>query len=312
MSAPADARSERRLSARTRLLGVLRVAVARIPPIIGNPLADRVGDIVRIRAVKSRRYAISNMRHVLGPPVPKKLLKRTVRDIFRNAMRNYYDLCRAPDLTDAQIDRQIDFDEKGWQRVIEYHRQGRGVILASAHFGSFDMMTQVISRKGLPLTAMIARIKPPWASDFITQLRGDRGLELLEVEEEGETGSALNLGALKRLVKTLRGGGLVALIADRNMEPGGMRINFFGEDTLVATGVAKMALRTHSVIITGICHRLPHNRYSLIFEEPIDVERSGSDEDDQRAVLEKLFAVFERHIGRHPEQWVLLQPVWRD
>jgi len=312
MHATPDARSQRRTSARTRLLGVLRVAIARIPPFLGNPLADRVGDIVRIRAVKSRRNAIANMRHVLGPPVPKKLLKKTVRGVFRNVIRNYYDLCRAPDMTNEQIDRQVDFDEASWQKVVEYQNQGRGVILASAHFGSFDMMTQVINRKGLPLSVMIARIKPAWASDFITSLRGNRGLEMLEVEEESEGGSALNLGALKRLFQLLRNGGLVGLIADRNMEPGGVRVNFFGEDALMAAGVAKMAQRTRSIIVPGICLRLPRNRYSLVFEEPIDTTSFPAGEEGQKAILEQLFSVFERNIARHPEQWVLLQPVWRD
>jgi lauroyl/myristoyl acyltransferase len=311
-SAIPDARSQRRTSARTRLLGILRVAIARVPPFIGNPLADRVGDIVRLRAVKSRRHAIDNMRHVLGPPVPRDLLKQKVRGIFRNVIRNYYDLCRAPDMTDEQIDRQVDFDEVSWQRVVEYHNQGRGVILASAHFGSFDMMTQVINRKGLPLTVMIARIKPPWASDFITSLRGNRGLDMIEVEEESEGGSALNLGGLKRLIKILREGGMVGAIVDRNMEPGGVRITFFGEEALVAAGIAKMAQRTRSVIVPGICLRLPRNRYSLVFEAPIDTTHFPAGEVGQKAILEQLFSVFERNIARHPEQWVLLQPVWRE
>jgi lauroyl/myristoyl acyltransferase len=312
MPATTDARSTRHTSARTRLLGVLRILIARVPPTIGNPLAGLVGDIVRMGAVKSRRYAIDNMRHVLGPPVPKKLLKKKVRGIFRNVMRNYYDLCRAPDMTDEQIDRQVDFDEASWQRVVDYHNQGRGVLLATAHFGSIDMMTQVISRKGLPLSAMFARIKPEWASDFLTALRGNRGLEMLEVEQENDGGSALNLGALKRLFQVLREGGLVGVIADRNMEPGGMRINFFGEPALVAVGVAKMAQRTRSVIIPGVCLRLPRNRYGLVFEEPIDTMLFPPGEEGQKAILEQLFAVFERNIARHPEQWVLLQPVWRD
>jgi lauroyl/myristoyl acyltransferase len=289
------------------MMGVLRVVVARLPAPVGNQLADRLGDIVYRSAGKSRRYAISNMRHVHGPGASKDVLRKSVRGIFRNVMRNYYDLCRAPDMTDAQIDRLVDFDQEGWDKIMALQRQGRGVLLVSAHFGSFDMMTQVVARRGLPLTALIARIKPAWLSDFVTNLRADRGLDMLLVDEE--EGSGLNLAALKRCIEILRGGGMIGVLADRNLEPQGVTIPFFGCETRVAAGVAKMALRTRSVIVQGFCYRLPRNRYKLVFEEPID-PGPGSDDDAVKALLMRIFARFEHHIGRNPEQWVILQPVW--
>ena len=51
---------------------------------------------------------IDNMRHVLGPNVPRETLKRNVRGVFRNLMRNYYDLFRAPDMSNAEIDRLVE------------------------------------------------------------------------------------------------------------------------------------------------------------------------------------------------------------
>src|SRR5215210_6708167 len=92
--------------ARTRLMGVLRIFVGRIPPFAGNFVADRFGDVAYRFAGKSRRAAISNMRHIMKG-ADKKDLKRAVHWVFRNVMRNYYDLCRAPDMTDAEIDRTV-------------------------------------------------------------------------------------------------------------------------------------------------------------------------------------------------------------
>ena len=39
--------------------------------------------------------------------------------------------------------------------------------MVSAHYGSFDMVTQVLARHGLPVTALVAQVKPAWLSDFI-------------------------------------------------------------------------------------------------------------------------------------------------
>jgi len=298
------------VSIRTRLLGVLRIFIGRVPPTLGNFLADRVGDFVYHTARKSRRNAISNMRHVLGPDTPKPRLKKVVRGIFHNVMRNYYDLARAPNTSNEEIDRIVKFDWDAWKKVTELQEKKVGVILVTAHFGSFDMMTQVISRRGLPLTVLIARIKPAWVSDFITQLRGTRGLDLIEVEAEEEQ-SKLNLGALKKCVSVLRSGGMLGVVADRNIEPNGVHIKFFRHDTVVAAGVAKMAIRSKAVVFPSLCYRLPGNRYSLVFTDPIAPPNTGSAEEDVKTLLTAIFSRFEYHIARNPEQWVILQPVWK-
>lgn len=295
---------------RTRMLGVLRVFIAALPPPLGHWVADRSGDVIMRFAGKSRRAAISNMRHVLGP-VPPATLKKTVRGVFHNVMRSYYDLCRAPSLSDSQIDAMVDFDAQGWRRVREIYDQGRSIILVTGHFGAFDEITQVVGRRGLPVTVLIAQIKPAWLSDFITGLRTDRGLRMVLVSEE-EEGSGVNLAALKESMRILKHGEVLGVVADRNLEQRGVSIPFFGQEATVAAGVAKMALRTRSVIITSFCTRLPKNRYSVVFEEPIEPAGSASNEADIRNILVQIFSRFEHHVSRHPDQWILLQPVWKD
>lgn len=288
-------------------MGVLRVFLGRVPPFAGNFVADRFGDLIYRFAGKSRRAAISNMRYAMRG-APKSEMKKAVHVIFHNVMRNYYDLCRAPDMTDAEIDRTVDFDEAGWQRILEYHNRGQGTLIVTAHFGAFDMITQVISRRGVPVSFLVAQVKPAWLSDFVTQLRGARGMGLLMVDQEEAGG--LNLGALKQSIKLLRKGEVLGVVADRNTEVRGTKIQFFGHEVLAASGVAKMALRTRSVVVPGFCHRMPGNRYKVEFDEPIEAVGSGSNEEDVRALLKQIFVRFEAHIDRNPEQWVLLQPVW--
>ncbi len=302
---------------RTRLMDVLRVLLARLPAPVGYLLADRLGDLIYHTARRSRRAAISNLGHVLtayGRQVQRSQLEQAVRGVFRNVMRNYYDLVRASVMSDEEIDRMVDFDEQGWQCVLNYYNNRRGVILVTAHFGAFDVITHLINRRGLPVTFIISRVRPAWLSDFVSLLRARRGLRLLVVEEEGQddqAGNAINLAALRQSVEMLRNAsGVLGVVADRNTERRGTTIRFFGYNTVVATGVAKLALRTHAVVIPGFCQRLPHNRYRVTFDPPIEPAGSASNEADVKALLTSIFSSFERHISRNPDQWVLLQPVW--
>jgi KDO2-lipid IV(A) lauroyltransferase len=295
------------------MMKVGRIFIARIPPRLGHLVAALLGELIYRFASKSRRAVISNIGHALGHiqgRTSKRQLKKAVRHVFHNVMRNYYELCRAPDMTDEDIDLLIDFDAAGWQRIVDIHAQGRGVLMVSAHFGSFDMVTQVLARHGLPATALVAQIKPAWLSDFITDLRADRGLDLIMVDDV--EGSGVNLGALKQSMNLLKKGGLLGVVADRNLEQRGVKIKFFGHDTIVAAGAAKMAMRTHSPIIIGMARRLDNFRFSLTWDEPIEPEGSASNPEDVQVLLQKVFHRLESHISQNPEQWVLLSPVWPD
>ena len=288
-------------------MGVARIFIARIPLPLGNLIADRLGDVIYYFAGKSRRAATANLRCVMQG-APRSKVQKAVHGVFRNVMRNYFDLCRAPNLTDAQIDRLTTFDEVGWQRMMALHEQGRGIVLVTGHFGAFDMITQLITRRGVSISAIVAQVKPAWLSDFVTDLRAGRGLNVLMVEEE--EGGKQNLGALKEAIRLLKSGEILVVLADRNMEQQGVTIKFFGHDTVMAPGVAKMALKTKAVVVPGFGRRLPKDRYSVVFDEPIDTAGLSSSEDDIKTLLQQIFARVEKHIGRNPEQWVLLQPVW--
>jgi len=291
---------------KTRLMKGVRPIIASMPPWLGHWVAVLTGEVVYRVARKSRRAAISNLSHVMGP-VPRRALRKSVRYVFHNVMRNYYELCRAPDLSDEAVDKMIDFDEAGWQRVKELHNSGRGVLLASAHFGSFDMVAHVLARHDIDVTVLVARINPPWLSDFISDLRADRGVKLLLVDQEDQ---GVNLNALKESIKILRNSGVLGVVVDRNQEQKGTKIKFFGYDTIVASGIAKMALRTKSPVVLQIARRVNTYRFNLTFEEPIEPVGSASNEEDVVALMTQIFARVQYHISQNPEQWVLLQPVW--
>ena len=291
-------------------MGVLRVLIARIPPPIGYKLADLVGELAYRVAPRSRRAATSNLRHVMRGASPKKV-DRAVRGVFHNVMRNYYDLCRAPDMSDEELNSRIVFDQVGWQGVLDLQKAGKGLLLVGAHFGSFDMITHVIDRRGVDVTALIAQVKPAWLSDWITNMRGARGLKMLVVDTEEKEGSeGTNMAALLGGMRQLRSGGVLGVLADRNTEGTGVRISFFGQETFVASGAAKMALRARAHVVVALCRRLPGNRFGVTFSEPIPPTGSASNEADLKAFLTQIFSRFERHFRRNPEQWVLLQPVW--
>jgi len=287
-----------------RALRFVQWIVERLPVDAGNWVADRLGDLAWMLAGRSRCAARSNMRHVLGPQVSERVIRRVAHQVFRNAARNYYDLLRVGRLSDADLDRIVDFDHESLAMVQQLAAEGKGVLMVSAHWGAFDMVTQVLERRGLSIMFLVARFRPPAIAEFLTALRGQRGSEFVMIDD--------GLATLKKVMQALRGGRLVGMMPDRNMDRSGVVIPFFGDDTVVATGLAKMALRGHTVVVPGFCYRVKKNRYSVFFTPPIYAPREGDEPSKVATLTRAVFSVIEQQIARDPTQWTLLQPVWPD
>ncbi|MGI8588880.1 MAG: lysophospholipid acyltransferase family protein [Chloroflexia bacterium] len=288
----------------TRLLKLLQWLAAHVPIRLGNWIADRVGEVVSLVGRRSWCAVCSNMGHVLGPHVSERQVRRSARQVFRNSIRNYYDLLRVGRLSDEKLDQIVDFDRDSLAMVQQLAAEGKGILVVTPHWGAFDITSRVLVRHGLPISFLVARYRPAVVSEWLNRLRSQRGLEMIWIDE--------GLTSLKKTLQALRAGRLVGLLPDRNMDHTGITIPFFGDTTVVATGLAKMALRSHAPIVPGFCLRLKQNRYMVFFTQPIYPPREGDEPARIRAVTNAVFAAFEKQIGLYPDQWVLLQPVWPD
>ncbi|PZR98385.1 MAG: hypothetical protein DLM69_08750 [Candidatus Chloroheliales bacterium] len=284
-----------------RLLRLLRVLISWLPSWMGYALAGLVGNASYRYAKTSRICCEANMRHVLGPQVSERRLQRTVRAVFHNNVRNYYELARLPRLPIDEIMRKATIRDEQWDAILTPVRQGKGVIIASAHFGSFEMVSQTLIAKSLEVTFLIAHFSPQVVSEFVTNLRASQGLRLME------TGPTTLLNAAREL----KAGRIVGILADRNLEQHGVELPFFGDPAIIPTGPARLALQTGAIIVPCFCVRLSNERYSVEVDEPIVPVRTGDSEADAAAIMAKVVASYERHIGAHPAQWVLFMPVWK-
>jgi KDO2-lipid IV(A) lauroyltransferase len=112
----------------------------------------------------------------------------------------------------------------------------------------------------------------------------------------------------------LRAGRTVGVLADRNVSVegnSGVQVSFFGHDTVMSSAVARLALRSKALIVPCFCYR-EGRKYIVQIEPPITPTTSDQPEHDVATLTRKVAAVYEKYIERHPEQWLLLSPVWQD
>ena len=78
--------------------------------------------------------------------------------------------------------------------------------------------------------------------------------------------------AARTLLKTLRAGGMVGILADqRARPPDGIAVPFFGRPALTTTSIARLAEKTGALFLPVVCLRIAPGRYRLVYSEPLDV-----------------------------------------
>lgn len=127
---------------------------------------------------------------------------------------------------------------------------GRGVIFLTPHLGCFEIIAQTIAAR-IPLTALY---RPPRQAALKPLMEGARARPNLML-------APANLGGVRTLLKTLKGGGAIGLLPDQVPQHGeGVWASFFGVPAYTMTLPAKLQHMTGATIILSYAERLPRGR----------------------------------------------------
>ena len=102
---------------------------------------------------------------------------------------------------------------------------------------------------------------------------------------------------------------MVCLLCDRDLDGGGIEVEFFGERTTLPGGPATLALRTGAAVFPAPCTSRATGHRAVV-RDALDPTRTGRLRDDVARMTQDLAAELEELIRAAPEQWHLLQPNW--
>jgi KDO2-lipid IV(A) lauroyltransferase len=110
------------------------------------------------------------------------------------------------------------------------------------------------------------------------------------------------------LLRRLRDGGLVCLVADRDLSASGVEVTFFGEPARLPAGPARLAAATGALLVPAFPHFTPDG-WGAVIGDPIPVpERAGRD--DVAKATQAVADAFTGMIATAPQDWHMLQRVF--
>jgi phosphatidylinositol dimannoside acyltransferase len=257
-------------------------------------LADWFGDLAFLMNAPARAAVEDNLRHVLG----RRPAWRLVRQVFRHGARNYYDTLIIPSLSAAELLKLVPV--AGWTTLEQALAAGRGVIMVGVHLSGVALAGQVVAAKGFPITSVAERVEPPELNRLLTRLRSGGGIRIL----------SLGPDITRELTEALRRNEIVALVMDRDIAGTGVKVQFFDAETRLPGGAALLALRTGAPIISAMAIRTSDQGFAGQIDPHIEIERGENLRESLRLTTRRIGERLESHIGAHPEQWTVYQPLW--
>jgi KDO2-lipid IV(A) lauroyltransferase len=274
------------------------LVVPLLPMPVAYGLGWLAGELAFHVAAGPRRAARCNLRHVLGPAAPSRQLTQAVRGVFHTVAYNYIDMFRLPLLRPTELAERVDI--RNVDLLLREYAKGKGIIIATCHLGNFDLLLQISAAYHIPVTPLVERLEPPALHRLVLRLRGSHGLHLVPAAPS----------ALREIFRVLRGGGVVAIAVDRDLQHRGVPVPFFGEATRLPTGAIELALHTGASLLPIFGLRLPNGRYQISIEPPLELDREGPQDQVVARNLGRLVPILEQYIGAHPEQWIVFEPLW--
>ncbi|MFC9131695.1 phosphatidylinositol mannoside acyltransferase [Streptomyces sp. NPDC057099] len=268
-----------------------------------EPVAARLGNTIADLAWKQRGKGVqrleSNYARVVPDAGPERLAELS-RAGMRSYLRYWMESFRLPAWSTERI--KGGFDAKDIHYLTEGMAAGNGVVLALPHLGNWDLAgAWVTTELGIPFTTVAERLKPETLYDRFVAYRESLGMEVLP--HSGGT-------AFGTLARRLRDGGLVCLVADRDLSASGVEVDFFGDTARMPAGPALLAQQTGALLlpVTLWYDDSPVMRGRL--HPPVEVPESGTRAEKTSVMTQALADAFASGIADHPEDWHMLQRLW--
>lgn len=228
-----------------------------------------------------RRAVRANLAHVRPEAVPAAL-DAAVRRTFLNF---------AEALVDAWRRNDPACTIEGTEALRAVLDSGRGVLLWSAHLGSWELAARALVREGFEVSALARAHADPGVERFFARERDRAGVRIV-----GRCPGAREARGV------LRRHGLLALLGDRAFGEGGRQVTLFGRPARLPAAPLALARRTGALLVPGFVVRVAPGRYRVQFESPLVAAGDGA--------LTALARSLERWVRAYPEQWFVFEPLW--
>jgi len=269
--------------------------------LLPEPLMRRFGEalgwLLSWIAPKRRALLKRHMSRVLGPGAGTEAMARRM---FMSYGRYWAETFWLRPRRRSEVVETAHLD--GMEYVTAAKDAGKGIVLALPHLGNWEVAGAKAHAIGIPVLAVAESLSNRRITDWFVGVRNEMGIDVVLTGEKGRVTTSL--------LRRLKEGGTIALLADRDLTGRGVEVEFFGERTTMPAGPVAMAERTGAALLPVGCFFDDGPGHAFLVRPPLEIPYLPTREERVAAGSQLLANELEIIIRRQPEQWHLFQPNW--
>ena len=254
-----------------------------------------LADQIYRRGGKSIDRLRANLR-VVRPELPEADLDALTHEAVRSYLRYWCESFRLPAWPIEDVVRRT--------RTVDVHHLrdalslGGGAVVPLPHMANWDWAGAWACAELAPLCTVVERLKPERLYDEFVAYRRTLGMEILPLTGGDAT--------LPKLEEWVRGGGLVCLLADRDLSRTSVEVLLCGHAARMPRGPAVLARRTGAPLVPATLHYVG-DEMTIHFHPPVP---HADGDQGIVAMMQGVADAFTAGISEHPQDWHMMQRVF--
>ena len=277
------------------LVRLLLTALGALPGRGRDALARTVGRLIFALGIR-RQLTLAQLGWAF-PGLSTQQRRRLARKTYEHMATAAVDAALSQKVSADELARAVLREESlAVERALA---GGKGVLLASGHFGNWELLGEGLTRQGVPLHAVVRPLKGAFNAEVVAgRLRA--GMRLIAPRN-----------ALRGTLAELRRNQAVAVLFDQAI--GGKHalfVPFFGRPAATTPLVSMAAMLSGAPVLVVLARRVGDALHMQV-EGPFPVPSTGDRTRDLWTHTATLTEVLERQIRRAPDQWLWLHRRWK-
>ncbi len=240
---------------------------------------------------KHKKVIRANLDFTIKDKMTPQHYRSVLKYCHKNLALVLLQVLRSSRISIKELEESVRFENR---EIIETAlKEGKKIILISAHYGNWELGATAISALISSGTAIHKKMNDDYFEEYLMRSRTKFKMKMVEKR-----------GAIKHLVKALREGSSVSVMIDQNIkEREGVLIDFLGKKATQTAAPAFLARKFDALIIPVLIHNRPEKENIITFYEPIITPKTDDEQADILHSTQEQADWLSQAIIEHPEPW---------
>lgn len=245
-----------------------------------------------------RDVAMGNLRSVFRETKTEKEMEAIALEAYKNVGRTFLEYLRFRSMKREEIDAMVEIE--GTEHLDALLAAGRGGVLVTAHYGSWELFGIALAHRGYPVSFLVGKQHNERIDALLNEHRIKMGIGVIQVGVSA-----------RHVLQVLKRNEFICILADQDARRHGVFVNFLGRPASTPQGPAAFAVRMRAPIATAFITRTRGAHHKAVLMPPIAIEPTGRDLEDivhyTQAYTDQITAA----VMARPDHWFWPHKRWK-